>query len=90
MAAVTNPGTEQGSGSWKHRAVERVARAVIGDQLEQLRARLNRMEAEVQECRQLNMRLAELTDLVEQLVLPVAAQDQAKIAAAVDKYTRSI
>ena len=48
------------------------------------------LEAEVQECRQLNIRLAEVTDLVEQLLLPIAAQDEEKIAAAVEKYTRTI
>ena len=44
----------------------------------------------MQECRQLNIRLAEVTDLVEQLLLPIAAQDQEKIAAAVEKYTRTL
>ena len=75
---------------FKDRAVERVARAVAGDRLDELQQRLDELEAEVQECRQLNIRLAEVTDLVEQLLLPIAAQDQEKIAAAVEKYTRTI
>jgi hypothetical protein len=70
--------------------VERFARAVAGDQLEALERQLRSLEAEVQECRQLNIRLAEVTDLVEQLLLPMAAQDQEKIAAAVEKYSRTI
>jgi hypothetical protein len=74
----------------KTRVVERLARAVAGDHLEALEAQLRSLEAEVQECRQLNIRLAEVTDLVEQLLLPMAAQDQEKIAAAVEKYTRTI
>lgn len=77
-------------GSLKRRVVQRVARAVAGDQLENLQRRLEVLEAEVQECRQLNVRLAEVTDLVEQLLLPVAAQDQQAIAAAAEKYTRTI
>ena len=66
-----------------------MARAVAGDRLDELQQRLEELQAEVQECRQLNIRLAEVTDLVEQLLLPMAAQDQEKIAAAVEKYTRS-
>ena len=70
--------------------MERVARAMAGDRLDDLQRRLEELEAEVQECRQLNIRLAEVTDLVEQLLLPIAAQDQEKIAAAVEKYTRTL
>jgi transposase-like protein len=76
--------------SLRDRTVERVARAVAGDRLDQLQRRLEDLEAEVQECRQLNVRLAEVTDLVEQLLLPAAAQDQGQLAAAVEKYTRSL
>jgi hypothetical protein len=86
MAKVT-PG--QGPG-FKDRAVERMLRAVAGNRLDELQQRMEELEAEVQECRQLNIRLAEVTDLVEQLLLPMAAQDQEKIAAAVEKYTRTI
>lgn len=85
MADVSSP-----RGSLKGRVVQRVARAVAGDQLDLLKRRLDDLEAEVQECRQLNVRLAEVTDLVEQLLLPIAAQDQDRIAAAVEKYTRTI
>lgn len=77
-------------GNLKRRVAARVTRAVAGGQLESLRRRLEVLEAEVQECRQLNVRLAEITDLVEQLLLPVAAQDQEAIAAAAEKYTRTI
>ncbi len=75
---------------FKDRAVERLARAVAGDRLDQLQQRLDDLEAEVQECRELNIRLAEVTDLVEQLLLPLAARDEEKIAAAIEKYSRTI
>ena len=88
MAEVTSGGKR--GGGLKDRAVERMARAIAGDRLDELQQRLEQLEAEVQECRQLNIRLAEVTDLVEQLLLPMAAQDQEKIAAAVEKYTRTI
>jgi hypothetical protein len=95
MAEVTREGAGSGQpGSnrpgLKARAVERMARAIAGDRLEALQHRLEVLEAEVQECRQLNIRLAEVTDLVEQLLLPIAAQDQEKMAAAVEKYNRTI
>ena len=77
-------------GSFRHRAVERLVRAVAGDRLDRLQRRLENLEAEVQECRQLNIRLAEVTDLVEQLLLPMAARDEERIAAAVEKYSRTI
>jgi hypothetical protein len=76
--------------SFKDRTVERVARAVAGQRLDELQQRMQELEAEVQECRQLNVRLAEVTDLVEQLLLPMAARDQDKIDAAVEKYTRTL
>ena len=76
--------------SFRDRAVERVARAVAGDRLDKLQQRLEQLEAEVQECRQLNVRLAEVTDLVEQLLLPAMARDDERLAAAVEKYTQSL
>ena len=75
---------------WRGRVVERVARAVAGDQIGRLEQRIHDLEVEVQECRQLNLRLAEVTDLLEQLLLPVAAQDQEQIAVALEKYTKAL
>lgn len=53
----------------------------------QLAARVKTLEAEVQECRQLNMRLAELTDIVQELLLPVAQRDQEKLDELLKRYT---
>ena len=92
MAEVTREGAG-GPGSkpgLKARVVGRMARAVAGQRLDALQHRLENLEAEVQECRQLNIRLAEVVDLVEELLLPIAAQDEEKIAAAVEKYNRTI
>ena len=49
-----------------------------------------RLEAEVQECRALNMRLAELTDIVTELLLPVASRDEEKLAALLERYRESV
>lgn len=87
MADVTSGGERRGL---KDRVVDRMVRVVAGDRLDELQQRMEELAAEVQECRQLNIRLAEVTDLVEQLLLPMVAQDREKIAAAVEKYTRTI
>jgi hypothetical protein len=55
-----------------------------------LRRRVRRLEAEVQECRALNIRLAELTDIVTELLLPVAARDEEKLATLLEKYRESV
>lgn len=49
-------------------------------------ARLAELEAEVQECRRLHRRLAELTDVVGELLLPVAQRDQEAVDAALARY----
>jgi hypothetical protein len=52
-------------------------------------ARLRVLEAEVQENRRLNRRVAELTDLVAELVVPLARRDDADVEAVLERY-RSI
>lgn len=44
-----------------------------------LRERVRVLEAEVQENRQLNRRIAELTDVVTELLIPLEARDQARV-----------
>ncbi len=44
----------------------------------------------MQECRQLNLRLAELTDVVQELLLPVAARDEAKVAELLERYGKGL
>jgi hypothetical protein len=51
-----------------------------------LRARLRDLEAEVQENRRLNRRVAELTDLVTELVVPLARRDDADVEAVLERY----
>jgi uncharacterized coiled-coil protein SlyX len=53
-------------------------------------ARLARLEEDVAECRAPNIRLAELTDLVTELLLPVAQRDEEKLATMLDRYRESI
>lgn len=72
-------------------AVRRLARVSgLEAELYRLHGRISALEDEVQECRQLNLRLAELTDVVGELLLPVAQRDEARIAEAVERYSKGL
>lgn len=55
-----------------------------------LKERVDVLEAEVQECRQLNLRLAELTDVVQELLLPVAQRDEKRVAEVMERYAKGL
>jgi hypothetical protein len=55
----------------------------VGGDLEK---RVAALEEAVQENRALNVRLAELTDVVTELLLPVAARDEEKLEELLGKY----
>jgi hypothetical protein len=68
----------------------RLVRLAGGGVVDDLVKRINDLEAEVQENRNLNVRVAELVDLISELMLPLASQDQARIDAAIAKFENSI
>ncbi|MFC4783472.1 DUF6752 domain-containing protein [Nocardioides sp. MAHUQ-72] len=51
-----------------------------------VRDRLALLEAEVQENRQLNRRIAELTDVVAELLIPVVDRDRERAQAVLARY----
>ena len=55
-----------------------------------LRRRVAALEEEVQECRQLNLRLAELTDVVTDLLVPLSRGDEAALRETLVKYQESL
>jgi hypothetical protein len=55
-----------------------------------LTKRVSDLEAEMQEHRQLNVRLAELTDIVQELLLPVAQRDQERLDEVLAKYAKAL
>jgi hypothetical protein len=55
-----------------------------------LRRRVVELESEIQECRRLNPRLAEITDIVQELLIPVAQRDEAKLREYLDRYAASL
>ena len=77
-------------------SAERIRRAVRArtapqpEALEELTARVAALEDEVRECRRHQLRLAELTDVVQELLLPVSQRDQAKVDELLERYTAQL
>jgi hypothetical protein len=61
-------------------------RTTLGTGGGDLAARVAALEEAVQENRALNVRLAELTDVVTELLLPVAARDEQRLEELLEKY----
>lgn len=80
----------QGRGKAAARTLGRFRAGVHAEGIEALRERVAVLEQEVQECRQLNLRLAELTDVVQELLLPVAQRDEKRVAEVIEKYSRGV
>lgn len=59
-------------------------------QVRELRRRVATLETEVQEQRRLNRRVAELTDVIEQVLLPAADRDDERLREALEKYAGSL
>jgi Domain of unknown function (DUF6752) len=72
------------------RHLGRFRAGVHAEGIDALRERVAVLEDEVQECRQLNLRLAELTDVVEELLLPVAQRDEQRVSAVLEKYSKGL
>ena len=56
------------------------------ERLEAIEQRVASLEREVQENRALNRRLAELIDVVAELLLPMSQRDEERVAELLDRY----
>jgi cell shape-determining protein MreC len=56
----------------------------------QLQAAVSELDDEMQEARRLNRRLAEITDIVQELLLPTAQRDETRLRERLDSYTSSL
>jgi hypothetical protein len=66
-------------------------RTVSGrERLDDLRRRVVELEKEIQETRRLNRRLAELMDVVQELLLPVAQRDEELLRERLERYSASL
>ena len=61
----------------------------LARRVRRLRARLHDLEASVQENRRLNRRVAELTDVVAELLVPLADRDEEAARRLLEDYRRS-
>jgi hypothetical protein len=69
------------------RRLSRVTPGSAREEIDRLRERVEELEAEVQEARRLNRRVAELLDVVEELLVPVALRDEEKVRAYLDSHS---
>ena len=60
----------------------------LGD--DALARRVEALEADVLELRRHNVRLAEIADVVQELLVPLASRDQARIDEAIEKVSKSL
>jgi predicted nucleic acid-binding Zn-ribbon protein len=58
--------------------------------LDEATRRITELEEEVQESRRLHRRLAELTDIVQELLVPLAQRDEDKVNEYLDKYAAGL
>lgn len=65
-------------------------RRQLRTEVRRLAERVGELEREVQEARRLNKRLAELTDVVAQVLLPADRRDEESIRAALDDYAKGL
>ena len=72
------------------RRVLRARTAAHDRALEELTARVAILEEEVREARRQQLRLAELTDVVQELLLPVSQRDQAKVDELLERYAAQL
>jgi len=77
-----NPEDEQQEGPprWKRAMAE----------IKTLRERVADLEAEMQECRQLNRRLAEITDVVAEVLLPAEQRDEERLRTLLTNYETTL
>ena len=58
----------------------------LPNEMDHLRDRIARLEEELRESRRHQQRLAELTDVVQELLLPVSQRDQERVDEVLAKY----
>ena len=65
-------------------------RAASRTPLGEMQRRIEALESEIEELRQQNLRLAEIADVVQELLVPLSSRDQATIDAAIEKFSQGL
>jgi hypothetical protein len=58
--------------------------------LAQLEQRVADLEADMSEMRGHNLRLAEIADVVQELLIPMASRDEVKVQEAIERFNKSL
>lgn len=61
----------------------------LSAEVEQARRRIAALEEEVQEARRLNRRVAEVTDLFQEVLLPATKRDEERVQQLLEQYAKS-
>jgi hypothetical protein len=56
----------------------------------ELEQRVADLEADMSEMRRHNLRLAEISDVVQELLIPLASRDEAKVQEAIERFNKSL
>jgi hypothetical protein len=56
----------------------------------QLEQRVADLEADMSEMRQHNLRLAEIADVVQELLIPMSSRDEVKVQEAIERFNKSL
>jgi hypothetical protein len=60
------------------------------DAIARLEQRVADLEADMTEVRRHNLRLAEIVDVVQELLVPMASRDEARINDAIERFRKSV
>ena len=72
------------------RAMRRLRRSLVADQVRDLQERVARLEEDVAESRRLNERLSDVLDVVVELLVPAVQRDDARLDEALKKLNQSV
>jgi hypothetical protein len=86
LASLPLPRGPRKSGRARGLARKALGRGAIDD----LQTRVDALESEIEELRQQNLRLAEIADVVQELLVPLASRDQATVDAAIESFSQSL
>ena len=56
----------------------------------ELEQRVADLETDMREVRQHNLRLAEISDVIQELLIPLASRDEAKVQEAIERFNKSL
>lgn len=84
------PGVRARLGSLKRPAAGQEVVTALQDEVAVLRDQMTSLKAELNDNRALHRRLAELTDVVTELCIPLAERDETRVAEVLDRYRDSL